>query len=46
MLLMFGDVYQFQNFQLRIFHHGAISECLNISYTKLCLYITAHECPY
>jgi len=27
---MYGEVYQFQHFQLHIFHQAAVSECLDI----------------
>ena len=42
---MFGEVYQFQHFQLCIFHHAAVSEYEDINYTKPFSYNTAHEGP-
>ena len=42
---MFGEVYQFQHFWSRIFHQDAVSEYVDISYTKTFYHITAHKGP-
>jgi hypothetical protein len=45
MLLMFGEVYQFQKFWLHIFHHAATSEYVDISYTGPFSNITTYVHP-
>ena len=45
MLLMYGEVYQLQQFQLHTFHQAAISDCADISYTKPYFHITTYEDP-
>ena len=42
---MYGEVYQFQKLQLRIFHQTDVSECVYISYTKPYFHITTYEDP-
>jgi hypothetical protein len=42
MLLMFGEVYQFQHFDHIFFHQAAVSEYVDISYTKLFSHITTY----
>jgi len=42
---MFGEVYQFQHFQLHIFYQAALSECLDISYTKVFSHTTTYKDP-
>ena len=42
---MFGEVYQFQHFRSHIFHQAAVSEYVDISYTKPFYHITAQEGP-
>jgi len=45
MLLMYGEVYQFLHFLLSIFHQAALSEYVDIGYTKQFSHITAHGGP-